>query len=276
VRLFSRKPRNAAPAGRVLPVEPSTVVRAGDAATRLALEDTLLRKGWRVLYFEEGFGPLLDPQGERLDGIAFRLRPGQGEALELRLVRVESGTVDVREDSVEQLRRLARSASLEWLLAAFDGEEIRLVPDLDGLEDSLPTQPRSAPAPRPQEAPRVASRGEVRRGPSREAVSKVPAAARLPAASPAGPPARPGGRPTAERRGTSRRAPRRSAPAPSAPAPTPAPGARRGERSAPPASIAVAHRAAAPASPREGQKKRRRRGKRGGRGRTRRHPPEGA
>ena len=69
--------------GRIVSIEDSTLARAGEAATRLAVEETLLRRGWRVLFLDDQFGPLFGPQRPKLfDGIAVRLSfAGAGEIM---------------------------------------------------------------------------------------------------------------------------------------------------------------------------------------------------
>jgi hypothetical protein len=135
--------------GRVVAIQDSTLARAGEAATRLALEETLLRRGWRVIFFDEHFGPLFGPERPKLfDGIAIRLLPGAEEKVELRLVCVESDTLEAPPELIERVRRAARSASVEWLVAAFDGESMRVVPVLDEIESAIPR-----PSPPPEIAP---------------------------------------------------------------------------------------------------------------------------
>jgi hypothetical protein len=131
-----REGRPGLDAGRVLEVEDSTVLRAGESATRVALEETLLRKGWRVLWFEDTVGPLEGADRARLlDGVAVRMRPGEEEALEFRLLRVQSGTLDVPEGAADRMRRITSALDASWLLAAFDGEQMRLIPDLDAEQE---------------------------------------------------------------------------------------------------------------------------------------------
>jgi hypothetical protein len=145
-----REGRPGLDAGRVLEVEDSTVLRAGESATRVALEETLLRKGWRVLWFEDTVGPLEGADRARLlDGIAVRMRPGEEEALEFRLLRVQSGTLDVPEGAADRMQRITHALEASWLLAAFDGEQMRLLPDLEderGEPERPPTRGERKPS----------------------------------------------------------------------------------------------------------------------------------
>lgn len=172
--------------GRVVAIEESTLARAGDAATRLALEETLMRRGWRVLFFDEEFGPLFGPERPRLfDGIAVRLRPGSEDRLELRLVRAESDTLEAPREVIERVKRAANAASLDWLVAAFDGESMRVVPPLDEIEGvaarpSLPAAPPLA-VPRPETTARAAAgrrRPPPKSAPADARAAAVPASAR--------------------------------------------------------------------------------------------------
>jgi hypothetical protein len=171
--------------GRVVAIEESTLARAGDAATRLALEETLMRRGWRVLFFDEEFGPLFGPERPRLfDGIAVRLRPGTEDRLELRLVRAESDTLEAPREVIERVKRAANAASLDWLVAAFDGESMRVVPPLDEIEGvaARPSPPAAAllAAPRPETTARAAA--GRRRPPPKTAPAHAPTAAVPPGA----------------------------------------------------------------------------------------------
>jgi hypothetical protein len=263
----------------VVAIEDSTLARAGDAATRLALEETLLRRGWRVLFLDDQFGPLFGPQRPKLfDGIAVRLRPGSADKVELRLVHMESDTLEASSELVERVKKAARSATVEWLVAAFDGESMRVVPELNEIESvaaraaspspeataapllsrraSPPPPPAAAVTPqrRPnaQPTPAAATRDMTTTAASRR---RRPSRSR-PADAPAGVGATPGGRPPS----------RASTGADQAPAGNrrggTSSGARPGGESA--AAAAQGQSASAPA----GAKRSRRRGKRGGRRRS--------
>jgi hypothetical protein len=277
VRLPGRRGRT--PEGALVPVEGSTLARAGDAATRLVLEETLLRRGWRVLFFEDHFGPLVGPQSSRLfDGVAVRARPGGEGGLELRLLRVESDTLDVPEELLERVRRGARGVSLEWLVAAFDGEAMRLVPEL-GDADTLPVRPIASP-PAPPAGPATRAAAARRRSPpGRPAdapLEAAPARAAGERAQPSQPvPEQPGGGRRGRRRGGRGRAGGQPAEAaePAAPIAQRAAGVRQPGRVRAPATTSspaggdvtgAGPEAPAPSPARRG----RRRGKRGGRRRS--------
>lgn len=165
--------------GRVVAIEDSTLARAGDAATRLALEETLMRRGWHVLFFDEEFGPLFGPERPRLfDGIAVRLRPGSGDRLELRLVRAESDTLEAPREVIELVKRAANAASLDWLVAAFDGESMRVVPPLEEIEGvaARPSPPAAPPPAAPRPEPTARATPVRRRPPPKPGPVDAPAA----------------------------------------------------------------------------------------------------
>lgn len=165
MRFFGRK-RSSPSAERLLEIESSTIARAGETAARVALEDTLMREGWRVLYLDERFGPLLGPGGARaVDGIALRVR-SDGEGIELRLIAVEGGTLQISDDAVQRMKRLAESVEADWLLAAFDGESIRLVPDPGLGEGAAVELGREVPTRAAVERPSAPPAGVV--GPARD------------------------------------------------------------------------------------------------------------
>lgn len=242
---------------RVLGVDDATVGRAGDAATRLALEETLLRHGWRLLWFDDRFGPLFGPRRSKvIDGVAVRLRPGEEEELELRLIRFESGTLELPPGLIERVQRVAGGTTPAWIVAAFDGERLRLVPDPDALGEPLP--PRAVLEERPGGRPRgrigapeptpSAARAEA------GAATAVRAGAGTPLASAPEPPSQTR-RPARVRRGGATREPTRAA-AGSA--------ARRPSRQTPTAPL----RGSGPdaeAAPPEGRSRRRGRGSAAGR-----------
>lgn len=167
--------------GRVLEVEDSTVARAGESATRVALEETLLRKGWRVLWFEDTVGPLEGADRARLlDGVAVRMRPGEDESLEFRLLRVQSGTLEIPEGATDRMERVTGSLDASWLLAAFDGEQMRLIPDPDEERDE-PERPPSRGERQPSRGQPPPERGRALQRPPEpvpEAASEEPAGPR--------------------------------------------------------------------------------------------------
>ncbi|MFN2431697.1 MAG: hypothetical protein ABR599_02555, partial [Gemmatimonadota bacterium] len=247
----------------------------------------------RVIFFDDRFGPLFGPHRSKLlDGIAVRLRPGEEEELELRLLRFESGTLELPEGLLERVRRVAGAVVPDCMLAAFDGETLRLLPDPDADGEPIAAGTPSARAPaqaaRPAPSPVVPVAGpppaqrhgappgqapSSRRGKRRAPEPSPPAPAderdrsRLDARPPGPPrPAPSRGRSAgAQARGASRRAraPKSDPPREDSRSPASRQPSGRGAPTLEPPAASVPP--PDPASPADGQRRGRRRGKRGGR-----------
>lgn len=100
---------------------------AAEAASKAALKSYHLKSGWKVAFFEGKTGA---PRTGIIDGVAFCIVWGQSDVLDLRLVQLKGGDAGVSGREIARLKKAAESASVNWLVAAFDGEDLHLVPDL--------------------------------------------------------------------------------------------------------------------------------------------------
>ncbi len=61
--------------------------------------------------------------------MAFRLNRKNADALEIRLVQLKGGKAGVSASEIGRLKKAVSIASVKWLIAAYDGETLQLVPD---------------------------------------------------------------------------------------------------------------------------------------------------
>src|SRR5689334_12008928 len=102
-------------------------VRAAEAASKEALRVYCEANGWRVAFFESPSGA---PRTGIIDAIMFRLGRSNADALDLRLVQLKGGKAGVSGPEIARLKKATAGITAEWLLAAFDGEALHLVPEL--------------------------------------------------------------------------------------------------------------------------------------------------
>lgn len=99
---------------------------AAEAASKEALKAYCSEHGWRVAFFEGGTGA---PRTGIIDAIAFRLGRRNSDLLDLRLVQLKGGKAGVSGVEIARLKRAAANARVDWLIAAFDGATLHLLPD---------------------------------------------------------------------------------------------------------------------------------------------------
>ena len=96
---------------------------ASKDALRLYCEEN----NWKVAFFEGKKGA---PRTGIIDAVVFRIARGQADVLDLRLVQLKGGSAGVSGREIARLKKAATTVSVNWLIAAFDGEALHLVPDL--------------------------------------------------------------------------------------------------------------------------------------------------
>ncbi len=99
---------------------------AAEAASKAALESYCKRNGWKIAFFEGATGA---PRTGIIDAIAFRLRKEDCDLLDIRLVQLKGGNAGVTGREIARLKKSAAGATVKWLIAEFDGEELHLLPD---------------------------------------------------------------------------------------------------------------------------------------------------
>jgi hypothetical protein len=101
---------------------------AAEAASKSALTDYCEKHGWKVAFFEGKTGA---PRTGIIDAVAFRIARGKSDVLDLRLVQLKGGNAGISGREIARLKKAVETVSVNWLLAAFDGESLHLVPDLE-------------------------------------------------------------------------------------------------------------------------------------------------
>lgn len=102
-------------------------VRASEAASKEAFRQYCAEHGWQVAFFEGRTG---SPRTGIIDGVAFRLGRSNADALEMRPVQLKGGRAGVSGAEIGRLKKAVTDVNVDWLIAAFDGQALQLVPDL--------------------------------------------------------------------------------------------------------------------------------------------------
>jgi len=98
-----------------------------EKASKLALAAWCRANGWKVLFFEGDGGA---PRTGIVDAIMARIKLGAADHIEIRLVQLKSGTGGLTGAEIARLKRAMSTLSSDWLLAAFDGELLHLLPEI--------------------------------------------------------------------------------------------------------------------------------------------------
>ena len=107
---------------------PQGRARQSEQLSKLALQDFCKAHGWRVAFFE---GPTGAPRTGIIDAVIFRIDRHNADLLDLRLVQLKGGKAGVSGAEIARLKRAATDARVTWLIAAYDGEVLHIVPDPD-------------------------------------------------------------------------------------------------------------------------------------------------
>ncbi len=100
--------------------------RASEAASKEALRLYCKKHGWKVAFFEGASGT---PRTGVIDAIAYRLGRRNADLLDVRLVQLKGGNAGVSGAEIARLKKAVSAATVNWLIATFDGETLHLVPD---------------------------------------------------------------------------------------------------------------------------------------------------
>jgi hypothetical protein len=103
-----------------------TKVRAAEAASKEALRAYCEAHKWRVAFFEGATG---SPRTGIIDAIIFRISRQNADVLDLRLVQLKGGRAGVSGAEIARLKKASEAVAVNWLIAAFDGEALHLVPE---------------------------------------------------------------------------------------------------------------------------------------------------
>jgi hypothetical protein len=98
---------------------------ASEAASKNALRDYCGQHGWRVAFFEGKTGA---PRTGIIDAIIFRVSRKNSDILDLRLVQLKGGKAGVSGAEISRLKKAVGTVETDWLIAAFDGERLHILP----------------------------------------------------------------------------------------------------------------------------------------------------
>ena len=102
-----------------------TKARAAEAASKEALRAYCEQHRWRVAFFEGKTGV---PRTGIIDAIIFRVSRKNSDVLDLRLVQLKGGKAGVSGAEIARLKKAVGGVAVDWLIAAFDGESLHLLP----------------------------------------------------------------------------------------------------------------------------------------------------
>jgi len=95
--------------------------------SKAALSTWCRNNGWKETFFE---GPTGSPRNGIVDAVITRIKPGSPDLIEVRLVQLKSGVGGLTGKEIARLKKAVSTVSVDWLLAAFDGTTLHLVPDI--------------------------------------------------------------------------------------------------------------------------------------------------
>ena len=98
-----------------------------ERASKAALTSWCRANGWKAMFFEGDTGA---PRTGIVDAIIARIRPDDADGIDLRLVQLKSGVGGLTAAEIARLKRACVSMSTDWVLAAFDGDALHMLPDV--------------------------------------------------------------------------------------------------------------------------------------------------
>lgn len=98
-----------------------------EKASKAALAEWCHESGWKVVFFESATG---SPRTGIVDAVIVRIKPRSPDAIEVRLVQLKAGVGGLTGAEIGRLKNAVGQLSTDWLLAAFDGQTLHLVPDI--------------------------------------------------------------------------------------------------------------------------------------------------
>jgi hypothetical protein len=106
---------------------PQYRARRTEAASKAALQQWCRANNWKLVVFESASGA---PRTGIVDAVMVRIKPGKPDAIEMRLVQLKAGLAGLTAAEVTRMKKAATAVSTDWLLVAYDGTTLHLVPDV--------------------------------------------------------------------------------------------------------------------------------------------------
>ncbi len=98
-----------------------------ERASKQALRIWCQQAGWKVLFFEGATGA---PRTGIVDAIIARIRRGDPDGIDIRLVQLKSGAGGLTASEISRMKGAVEDLSRDWLLAAFDGQTVHFLPEI--------------------------------------------------------------------------------------------------------------------------------------------------
>ena len=99
---------------------------AAEAASKDALELYCKEHGWKSRSSRAQAGA---PRTGIIDAVAFRLGRKDCDALDIRLIQLKGGNAGVTATEIKRLKKAATGATVNWLIAEFDGDTLHFLPE---------------------------------------------------------------------------------------------------------------------------------------------------
>jgi hypothetical protein len=103
---------------------------AAEAASKEALRVYCHKHGWKVAFFEGATGA---PRTGIIDAVAFRLGRNNADALDVRLIQLKGGSAGISGTEIARLKEAVKVANVGWMIAAYDGVALHVLPDDPGI-----------------------------------------------------------------------------------------------------------------------------------------------
>jgi len=105
-----------------------------ERASKAALSAWCAVNGWRVIFFEGRTGA---PRTGIVDAVIARIRPREPDGIDIRLVQLKSGAGGLTGREIARIKEAVVQTSMGWLLAAFDGQTLHILPEMTGPKKGI-------------------------------------------------------------------------------------------------------------------------------------------
>lgn len=98
-----------------------------ERGSKSALSAWCRENGWKVTFFE---GPTGAARNGIVDAVIVRITPASRDSIEVRLVQLKAGVGGLTAAEIGRLKKAVANMTTDWLLAAFDGDTLHMVPEI--------------------------------------------------------------------------------------------------------------------------------------------------
>ncbi|NJC95591.1 MAG: hypothetical protein C3F07_04555 [Anaerolineales bacterium] len=100
-----------------------------EKASKIALASWCQKNGWKIAFFEGKSGA---PRTGIVDAVLTRIKPKHADIIEIKLVQLKTGAGGLTAREIVRLKKATSQVSVDWSLAAYDGENIHFLPEIKG------------------------------------------------------------------------------------------------------------------------------------------------